>query len=422
MIKGKKKEKKDKKDKNTKAIIKLMIVIAFFLFVILVSRMAINYYSSIVKKDIAYNGRLVDQINISGLVLYDYDSYDALEGYSLIKTYEEGSRIRVNSLIGSLVSTNNPLYNDLVEINDQIQKKQQLYEINTGIISEDIKIIDNQVRKSLLSFSSVLSSQTLSDVQMHKERIEALNEYLNDVKSGNNEKQQQLDELYVQQQQLKQAMASDVFDVVAVNSGYLSYNSQYNQQYHTYEQMKAVYPSHLHDEMVDNNQTELSVAVKVATSKKFHIAVVLSSSDAARIKDIEDLKININTSGMDVYIDISKVIIGNSEDNETVVFFEVDNGLSQLVSLGKFDGLLVIKEYEGLKIPINAIYNYKYSSFQKMQVALVKGISVKFVYIDVLYTDGTYAIVEDIDEDYSFKVYDYYILDPYSVSDGDVVN
>ena len=131
MIKGKKKEKKDKKDKNTKAIIKLMIVIAFFLFVILVSRMAINYYSSIVKKDIAYNGRLVDQINISGLVLYDYDSYDALEGYSLIKTYEEGSRIRVNSLIGSLVSTNNPLYNDLVEINDQIQKKQQLYEINT---------------------------------------------------------------------------------------------------------------------------------------------------------------------------------------------------------------------------------------------------------------------------------------------------
>jgi hypothetical protein len=125
---------------------------------------------------------------------------------------------------------------------------------------------------------------------------------------------------------------------------------------------------------------------------------------------------------MDVYIDISKVIIGNSEDNETVVFFEVDNGLSQLVSLGKFDGLLVIKEYEGLKIPINAIYNYKYSSFQKMQVALVKGISVKFVYIDVLYTDGTYAIVEDIDEDYSFKVYDYYILDPYSVSDGDVVN
>jgi len=233
MIKGKKKEKKDKKDKNTKAIIKLMIVIAFFLFVILVSRMAINYYSSIVKKDIAYNGRLVDQINISGLVLYDYDSYDALEGYSLIKTYEEGSRIRVNSLIGSLVSTNNPLYNDLAEINDQIQKKQQLYEINTGIISEDIKIIDNQVRKSLLSFSSVLSSQTLSDVQIHKERIEALNEYLNDVKSGNNEKQQQLDELYVQQQQLKQAMASDVFDVVAVNSGYLSYNMQYNQQYHT---------------------------------------------------------------------------------------------------------------------------------------------------------------------------------------------
>jgi hypothetical protein len=90
--------------------------------------------------------------------------------------------------------------------------------------------------------------------------------------------------------------------------------------------------------------------------------------------------------------------------------------------LGRFDGLLVIKEYSGLKVPVSAIKNYKYSSFQQTEIALVKGISVKFVKIDVLYSDGIYAIVQDADDDYSFKAYDYYILQPDKVSDGDIIN
>ena len=87
-----------------------------------------------------------------------------------------------------------------------------------------------------------------------------------------------------------------------------------------------------------------------------------------------------------------------------------------------FDGLLIIKEYAGLKVPISAIHNYKYMAFQQTKIALIKGISVKFVDIDVLYSDDTYAIVEDSDDIYSFKAYDYYILEPDKVSDGDVIN
>jgi len=84
--------------------------------------------------------------------------------------------------------------------------------------------------------------------------------------------------------------------------------------------------------------------------------------------------------------------------------------------------LLIVKEYTGIKVPTSSIHNYKYATFQQTKIALIKGISVKFVDIDVLYSDGTYAIVEDADDIYSFKAYDYYILEPDKVSDGDVVN
>ena len=417
-----KEKRKAKTEKGSGGIIKLMIIIAFILFTILVTRMAINYYTSIVKKDIAYTGKLIEQINISGLVLYEYDSYDTIESHSLIKTAKEGSKVAVNSLIGSLVNTRNPLYQELEDINAQILTKQQIYKINTGILAKDLELIDLEIRSRLLSVSATLENQSLNKAYEYKEQIQSYYEYKQDVKSGNNKNEHELTDLYSAQKKLKQAMASDVRDIYCNHSGYLSYNMYNNQQYHTYDQVKALNPEELKDQMNFESGFQSNTVIKVATSKKFHIATVLSSSEAARIKDSNSLKIYINTNGMDFYVNISKIIIGNSVDGQTVVFFETDNLMSQLVSIGRFDGLLVIKEYIGLKVPISSIYNYKYSAFQKTQIALVKGISVKFVYIDVLYSDETYAIVLDADDVYSFKAYDYYILEPYKVTDGDVVN
>ena len=117
--------------------------------------MAINYYTSIVKKDIAYTGKLIEQINISGLVLYEYDSYDNIESHSLIQTAKEGSKVAVNSLIGSLVNTRNPLYQELEDINAQILTKQQIYKINTGILAKDLELIDLEIRSRLLSVSEI---------------------------------------------------------------------------------------------------------------------------------------------------------------------------------------------------------------------------------------------------------------------------
>ena len=418
----KKGNKKVKSEKSTGTVIKIMIIIAFVLFIILVTRMAISYYSKVVKKDIAYKGRLVDQINISGFVLYEFDSYDAITDYSLIQTKKEGSRAGVNNLIGSLANTGNPLYNELKEINAQILSMQQLYQINTGFLSKDIQLIDIQIKNSLLSLSSLLNENKISEALKQKENINSLYEYKTDLMNGDNRRIRQLDALLTRQNELRQAMASDVKDIFCINSGYVTYLMHNEQQNHTYNQMSLLYPEDIKARMSADQAYNDNTVVKVATSKKFHIVTVLTSSDAARIKDLKGLRININTFGLDFIVNINKVIIGNSSNGETVVFFETDNMLSSLVSIGRFDGLLIVKEYTGIKVPTSSIHNYKYATFQQTKIALIKGISVKFVDIDVLYSDGTYAIVEDADDIYSFKAYDYYILEPDKVSDGDVVN
>ena len=417
----KKGNKKVKSEKSTGTVIKIMIIIAFVLFIILVTRMAISYYSKVVKKDIAYKGRLVDQINISGFVLYEFDSYDAITDYSLIQTKKEGSRAGVNNLIGSLANTGNPLYNELKEINAQILSMQQLYQINTGVLSKDIQLIDIQIKNSLLSLSSLLNENKISEALKQKENINFY-EYKTDLMNGDNRRIRQLDALLTRQNELRQAMASDVKDIFCINSGYVTYLMHNEQQNHTYNQMSLLYPEDIKARMSADQAYNDNTVVKVATSKKFHIVTVLTSSDAARIKDLKGLRININTFGLDFIVNINKVIIGNSSNGETVVFFETDNMLSSLVSIGRFDGLLIVKEYTGIKVPTSSIHNYKYATFQQTKIALIKGISVKFVDIDVLYSDGTYAIVEDADDIYSFKAYDYYILEPDKVSDGDVVN
>lgn len=418
----KKEREKKQSGKNTGAVIKILIIIAFVLFAILISRMAIRYYSSIVKKDLAYEGRLTDQINISGLVLYDFDSYDTVSDHSLIRIAEEGSRAGVNHKIGVLANVKNPLYEELCDINARITDIQQLYQINTGVLSKDIELIDMQIKDNFLSLSALLNENAMADAVERKNNIDSLYEYKTDLMSGNNTRQLQINALKSRQKELRQAMASDATDIACVNSGYVTYNMYNGQHNHTYDAMYGMYPEDIKGSISCERDYTGNTVIKVATSRKFHIATILSSSDAARIKDKKGLKIRINTAGLDFEVQVTKVITGNSSDGETVVFFETDNMLSSLVSLGRFDGLLVIKEYSGLKVPVSAIKNYKYSSFQQTEIALVKGISVKFVKIDVLYSDGIYAIVQDADDDYSFKAYDYYILQPDKVSDGDIIN
>ena len=63
---------------------------------------------------------------------------------------------------------------------------QQLYQINTGVLSKDIQLIDIQIKNSLLSLSSLLNENKISEALKQKENINSLYEYKTDLMNGDN--------------------------------------------------------------------------------------------------------------------------------------------------------------------------------------------------------------------------------------------
>lgn len=414
-----KRAKKEREKNNSKFLIKLMVIIASLLFLIVIVKMATEYLATVVKKDMVYSGKMVDSINISGLILYDYDQYYIEGGSYLIRTINEGDRARVGSVIGAGVNTNNPLYEQVKKVSQDINSANKLLEINTGIASQDQITINKLLEKEMLDLPLAISQKKINEIEEHKEKIQDYLEYKKALVAGQNYKKDLLDDLFTQFNGLKMAMASDYRPVYCASPGYVTYSGYENL---SYEEVSNILPEDLNLRLEAQKEENNPYLIKVSKSNNFYIAAVLASSDAARIKDLSQVIIHINTGGIDLRIDVKDIKIGNSSGNETVVFFMTDNGLSKLASIGAFDGLLEIGKYEGLKVPVNSIYNFKYSAFQRPQMAIIKGITVKFVELEILYSDDLYAIVKSKDPNYSFKVYDYYVLDPYKVKDGDVVN
>lgn len=408
--------------KKTKYAVRILIGVAFFVFLILTVRMAIRYYSSVVTKDMAYAGTMTDQINIQGLVLYDYDLYECESDYEFIKCVIEGERVPVNYLIGTKADKDIPSYIQLQEINDEILAVQQIYEINSGIEATDLKLIEEEIENGILHLTSALKDGKLAKADEYASDISSYYQYKEDLKNGLSRKSETFTYLQNEQAEIRKTLAGSLHDIYAEDSGYLTYEMQGNQEIYDYDLLKDCSVETLNAYIDSDMDYTGAGKIKIATSKKYYIATVIPSTDVARISNSETLCVYIASYDSEIEVKVDKVIVGNSANDETAIFLEVDSCLSELVSIGRFEGTMKIREYTGLKVPIDAIKNFRYLGLQQTQMAVVKGIEIKFIKVDVIYYDDTYAIVEDIDELYDFKVYDYFILDPDKVEEGDIVN
>jgi hypothetical protein len=384
--------------------------------------MAIRYYSSVVTKDMAYTGTMTDQMNLQGLVLYDYDLYECASDREFIKCVVEGERVPVNYLIGTEADKNAPTYVQLQEINDQILAVKQIYEINSGIEATDLHLIEEEIENSILHLTSALKDGKLAKADEYAADISSYYQYKEDLKNGLSRKSETIAYLINEQAEIRKTLAGSLHDIYAVDSGYLTYEMHGDQEMYEYSLLKDCSVETLGSYIDSDTVYTGTGRIKIATSKKFYIGTVIPSSDVARISNSGTLCVYIDSYETEIEVKVDKVIVGNSADGETVVFLEVDSCLSKLVSIGQFEGTLKIKEYTGLKVPIDAIKNFRYLGLQQTQMAVVKGIEIRFIDVDVIYYDDTYAIVRDIDEEYDFKVYDYFILDPDTVEEGDIVN
>ncbi len=157
---------------------------------------------------------------------------------------------------------------------------------------------------------------------------------------------------------------------------------------------------------------------KVITGFDWYFVTVLRRSEAENLTQGSYVTLRFDATGDD---DIRAQVysIGNYADDETVVVLYGDKHAEELMSFRKQAARIILNEYEGLKVPKEAV---RVNEDGEMGVYVITGTYAEFKTIDVVYETRDYYVVDtDPSDKYSLLIYDEIIVSAKGLSSGKVI-
>jgi len=157
---------------------------------------------------------------------------------------------------------------------------------------------------------------------------------------------------------------------------------------------------------------------KIITGFDWYFVTVLRRSEAENLTTGSTVNLRFDATG-DINIKAQVHSIGNYADDETVVVLYGDKYAEDLMSFRKQAVRIVLNEYEGLKVPKEAV---RVNADGEMGVYVITGTYAEFKKIDVVYETRDYYVVDtDPTNKRSLLLYDEIIVSAKGLSSGKVI-
>ena len=164
---------------------------------------------------------------------------------------------------------------------------------------------------------------------------------------------------------------------------------------------------------------------RVTPDVTYYVTADVSELDYSVFKQGKEIIVRAKNRDFSIKATVSETLKFGSK---TYVLLESSTGLVGAVSQRVIDSELVIDHMDGLKVPKRALSEWD-SAGLTARIAVLRANYVSYVYVNVLATDGEYAIISPsndfVDKEdegvTSVRVNDIYIVNHEKVSDGQII-
>ena len=162
-----------------------------------------------------------------------------------------------------------------------------------------------------------------------------------------------------------------------------------------------------------------SIVGKIVSDYEWYIAAEVTINESLNYKEGDKLTIYTSVKSYPkLPVTVSKINISES-GSSAVVLFACNDMNSELASMRTGPMTVVKKEYSGLKVHKSALRVVD----SKRGVYVLTGMQVKFVEVNVIFTDGEYLICEKQTSDSSvLRLYDEVIVKGKNLYDGKIIS
>ncbi|MBQ3816915.1 MAG: hypothetical protein II802_01430 [Clostridia bacterium] len=329
----------------------------------------------------------------------------------------DGERVAKNGLIAGIYDSQSAslTVSEIDTIKKRISDIEEIQRYN-DFEATDIDLINSKVRASLDEFIENCSAGDFSYASQSGDALLSMINRRQVVTGETTDFSVQLNALNTRLAELNTALPNQIGSVTAAESGYFISSTDGYENVLKCEDLDKITPEFLND--LSPQEVSPSAIGKIVSDYEWYIAAKIDINDSLKYKKGDKLKIttSINESP-ELDVEVKQINI-SSEGTDAVVIFSCNKMNSALATLRTGPMRVISAEYSGLKSAKSALRVLD----GKTGVYIVRGMQLKFIEVNVLYSNDSYIICEQkrTDEDV-LRLYDEVVVKGKRLYDGKIV-
>lgn len=379
-----------------------------------------QFYSSVYKPvtyDTAVYYESVDGLNITGTIIRNeyYVTCDTGGVYHYL--ISDGARVSSGGVIANIYDNESAsvTMSSIDALNAQIADITELQGYNNQQAA-DIKLVQSRVDSALDELIYSCSAGSYSAAPAAEEALLSAINRRQIVTGEQTDFSARLAELNAELGRLNAALPAAKGSIRASASGYFTSSTDGFETVLSTDKLDGLTPDFMKE--LSPAQVPANVIGKVVTDYEWYIAAKVTINESMKYKVGDALTVRTALkSSPELAVTVKCINLSNSADS-AVVIFSCNQMNSALASMRTGAMTVVNKVYKGLKVPKRALRVVD----SKTGVYVLSGITLRFVPVNVLYSNDEYMICEQQQSnDTVLRLYDRVIVKGKKLYDGKVV-
>lgn len=397
------------------SVLKGFIILLAFVFI---AHQGISAFYKPIKTESAVYYKAADGLNITGLIIRNETPVESSGGGVLHFTVGDGSRVAKNGVIANLYNSESAsiTLSRIDSVTAKISDIEEMLSYN-DLEAADLDMINAKSEKCL---NNLIVSASCGDYGNFTEYSEALLSSLNRRQAAMGETSDfsaQLTALKTELSSLSSALPAAKGTVKAAQSGYFVSKVDGYERVLGCDNLDQLTPEYISGISAEEHSTE--IIGKIVSDYEWYIAAEMTVNESLNYKEGDALTVYTSVKSYPTLpVTVKKINLSESSSS-AVVLFACNEMNSELASMRSGPMTVVKNEYDGLRVSKNALRVVD----SKRGVYVLTGMQVKFVEVNILFSNDSYMICEKQSGDGSvLRLYDEVIVKGKNLYDGKIIS
>lgn len=371
-----------------------------------------------VKTETAVYAEASDGLNITGIIIRNETLVTSSDNGVMHFLAGDGSRVSKDGVIANIYDSESAsiTLERIDSVNSKIADIEEMLSYN-DLEAADLDVINSKVKQNLNNLIVSGSNGNYADFSEKADELLSSYNRRQAAMGQTADFSAQLSALKTERDQLSASLPAAKGTLRAAQSGYFVSKADGYENTLKCDDLLGITPEFLNG--IKAQEVGENVVGKIVSDYEWYIAAEVTINESLNYKEGDALTIYTSVKSYPkLPVTVSKINVSESESS-AVVLFACSDMNSELASMRTGPMTVVKKEYNGLKVSRSALRVVD----SKRGVYVLTGMQVRFVEVNILFTDGDYMICEQQTSDKSvLRLYDEVIVKGKNLYDGKIIS